>query len=151
MKKMQSLLAVAIAAICTVAVATAELAPAKADAGDVWLATMTTDGGAAPQTSWVQKINPQVIYCLQPLYANTCYKLSNWDGGVASFTADCTKDEIIPQGTTAATTSGVYPEKCFESAGRTAVVVSNLDGGIATTNLFLREKNKSADLAPHLP
>jgi hypothetical protein len=147
MTRLKNAFAAAAVAIAICAVGVAELAPKKAEAGDVWKATLSSSDGGCTQTV---QINPQGVYCLQAAYTETCYKLTQWDGGTASASADCTKDPIIPSPQPVATTR-MYPKECFESAGRTAVVACNLDAGVATTNLYLREKNKSADLAPHLP
>lgn len=118
-------------------VASVFLPPRHADAGPVFSVAMSSSDAGSSQTV---QLTGKKCYCLQAKYSETCMKLSQWDGGIKAYGADCTKDFILPQPQVAGLTR-MYPSYCFDSAGRTALVVANLDAGPSDTNLYVLELN----------
>lgn len=110
-------------------------------AAPIFSATLTSSDAGASQTVLV---TAQANYCLQCPYPLTCYKLELWDGG--SHTADCSKDFVVNAdgfNAVAPIPSQQNPySSCFQTAARTALVASQLDGGPVSCRLLFNEQNK---------
>lgn len=138
---MRKLLAFAALAAVVCIVAT------EANAGPIWKVALASSDAGSSQTV---AVNAKTSYCVQAKYSQTCMKLGNTDGGgllAGLYGADCTKEFIIPQDQ-AHTTTSMWPFFCFDTAGRNALVVANIDGGPANTNLYQLEKNVTNAYGP---
>jgi hypothetical protein len=109
-------------------------------AAPIYVTTLLSADAGASQTYQISK---QVNYCLQCPAAQTCFKLELWDAG--SHTADCSKDMNVTEngfnGTTTLLANQNPYTTCFDSAGRSAIVANQVDGGTVACRLLKNELN----------
>lgn len=120
------------------AVAFASLAPRSADAGPVWVATLSSNDAGSTQT---ETIVAKTCYCAQSSKGETCIKLTTGSGAAA----DCSKDFILP----APALEDLLPKAyCFDSAAKTSIVARMRDGGTVGVKLYKLEQSPLTGGAP---